>query len=51
MRLIRAFRQIYCITRVATLAAVILNLVGLNVTTKINCQVSAVSCVYYIFAF
>ncbi|KAN0118077.1 hypothetical protein V8E52_005664 [Russula decolorans] len=29
---------IYCITRVATLATVILNLVGLNVTTKINCQ-------------
>ncbi|KAF8492838.1 hypothetical protein F5888DRAFT_880283 [Russula emetica] len=29
---------IYCITRVATLTAVILNLVGLNVTTKINCQ-------------
>jgi hypothetical protein len=29
---------IYCITRVATLASVILNLVGLNVSTKINCQ-------------
>lgn len=29
---------IYCITRVATLTAVVLNLVGLNVTTKINCQ-------------
>ncbi|KAI0279432.1 hypothetical protein BGY98DRAFT_968908 [Russula aff. rugulosa BPL654] len=29
---------IYCITRVATLTAVVLNFVGLNVPNKINCQ-------------
>lgn len=35
--------QIYSFTRVATLMAVILNLIGLNVTKPINCQVGAMS--------
>lgn len=50
IRLIRAFRKIYCITRVTTLTAVVLNLVGLDVPNKIDCQVSAVSCAYYMLA-
>jgi len=32
------FWQIYFITRVSTLVAVILNLLGMNVSTEINCQ-------------
>ena len=41
--LIFTLPQIYSVTRVATLMSVILNLVGLNVTRPINCQVSPVS--------
>ena len=36
-------RQVYSLTRVATLLAVILNLIGLDATTQINCQVGAQS--------
>lgn len=40
---------VYSLTRVAGLVAIILNLVGLDVTTKVNCQVSTVSCIYHPF--
>ena len=36
-------RQIYSLTRVATLLAAILNLIGLDATIPINCQVGAKS--------
>ena len=36
-------QQLYSIARVSTLLAVILNMIGFDVTTPINCQVSPVS--------
>jgi len=43
-------RQIYSLTRVATLFAIILNFVALDATTPINCQVGSASQLYVIIA-